>query len=58
MIKRKGWSISQTDTLVDKRINYYTDAGADYLLTTKVIDFPFSEKVYEGNGVTIYKTDK
>lgn len=58
MIKRKGWSISQTDTLVDKRINYYTDAGADYLLATKVIDFPNSEKVYEGDGVSIYKIVK
>jgi len=57
-IKRKGWSISQTDTSFNERIKRYAEAGADYLLTTKAIDFPLFETVYQGEGVRIYKVKK
>lgn len=57
-IKRKGWSISQTDTSFYKRINQFAEQGATYLLTTNVIDFPLYEKVYHGDGVRIYKAGK
>lgn len=57
-IKRKGWSISQADTLFYKRIKHYAEAGADYLLTTKAVDFPLLETVYQGEGVRVYKLEK
>ncbi|MCK9452167.1 MAG: glycosyltransferase family 39 protein [Bacteroidales bacterium] len=57
-IKRKGWNIGRHDTSFISQISTYKDGGADYLLTTKRVDFLSYDKVYEGEGVTIFKVGK
>lgn len=54
-IKRKGWNISETDSGIYARIDHYSAAGAEYLITIKPLTELTFDTVYAKESLTIYQ---